>query len=281
MNSLVQNISFELSARTRNLIQPTLKQKLIYIHIPKCGGVSLSKALKACYVTINIRDSNLYKLNSEACQKVAQTLEEKPLTVFDPTVIKLRQELLLYGMSQPNVNYISGHFLFSNIAHEAFHDQYQFITMLRDPVKRWISEYFYNRYKSYGNAKTDLDIEAYINSEAGRSSGQVYSRFLCGLTDVEDYSSADIIDSTKKNLHKFSLVGCIEHLDRFLEQFSQKFGRQLKVGQWNRNPKSKSYQKSVITDDMIDHIRELCRSDLEIYNYAVDNLIVGSNSMGK
>jgi hypothetical protein len=276
MNSLLQNLTFEVSARTRNLIEPKLKQKLVYIHIPKCGGVAISKALKACYINWNIRDSNLYKLSPKACHESAEKLRKKSLNVYDPAVIKFCEKLLLYGMFQPRIEYISGHFSFSIVAYQAFHHEYSFVTMLRDPVKRWISEYFYNRYKSHSHAKIDLDINAYLNSEVGRANGQTYARYLCGLTEVKDYNSEDIIAQSKENLHKFGVVGCIEHLDVFKQQFYEQFGRQLNIGRWNKNPKSRTYQESVITDAIMNQIEEICRPDIELYNYAVKEFIGNS-----
>jgi hypothetical protein len=251
----------------------------VYIHIPKCGGVSVSKALKSCYINWNLRDSNLCRLFSEACLESAQTLTGKSLEAHDSAVIKFREKLLLYGMSQPQVEYISGHFLFSAAAYQAFHNEYTFVTMLRDPVKRWISEYFYNRHKSYGNFKTDLDINAYLNSEVGRANGQTYTRYLCGLTEVKDYGSEDVIVQSMENLHKFSVVGSIEHLDIFAQQFSNRFGRKIKIRRLNRNPKSQSYQQSVITDTMMSQIEQICRPDIEVYNYAVKQFILKDSAL--
>lgn len=274
MNNLSQAITFEISSRLQGSISPRLQQKIAYIHIPKCGGVSLSKAIKACYVNWNVRDESLYKLDSEAAQRAMETVENQPLTTHDSRVVSFRQNLLLYGMAQPQVKYISGHFLFSNVAYDAFKDQYAFVTMLRDPVKRWISAYFYNRYKDYGNSKIELDIDTYLESDIARRSGQTYARYLCGLTDYQgDYSSDEIIQKAQENLTKFTVVGCIERKDLFETEFSKAFGQPLKLGKWNKSPKNKDYQKSLITDDMMDKIRQLCKSDIEIYNYAMRHLI--------
>ena len=219
MSSLYQNLVFEVNARTQNLFKPKPNKKLVYIHIPKCGGVSISKALKACYAKWNPRDSNLYRLNLVACYDAAQRMSGRPLDVDDPEVSKLRQELLIYGMSLPKVEFVSGHCMFSSLAYQAFHKDYDFVVMLRDPVKRWISNYFYNRYKPFDMAKTDLELESYLESEDAKVSGQTYARYLCGLTEAEDYSSSDILAKAKENLHKFSVVGCIEHLDVFKQHF--------------------------------------------------------------
>ncbi len=132
MSSLYRNLTFEVSARTQNLFKPKPHKKLVYIHIPKCGGVSISKALKACYATWDPRDLNLYNLDLEACYSAAQRITGRPLEVDDPEVSKLRQELLLYGMSSPKVELVKGHCMFSLLAYQAFHKDYDFVVMLRD-----------------------------------------------------------------------------------------------------------------------------------------------------
>ncbi|MEL7502236.1 MAG: sulfotransferase family 2 domain-containing protein [Cyanobacteria bacterium J06554_6] len=265
-----QSIIFEITARLQRLLVPRLDHRVVYIHIPKYGGVSVSKALKACYASLNLRDDNLYKLDSVACLNAAQSNVGRPLRVGHPSVSRLRELLLLYGMSQAQAQYISGHFQFSSVAYEQFKHEYAFVTILRDPFKRWVSAYFYDRYKNYGNARTSLNISDYLDDKEAYRNAQIYARSLCGLVDVESYSVKELSELAKDNLHKFELVGCIEHLDVFVDQFYARYGRRLAIGRWNQNPKSKAYQKSVLSDAVMDRVRELCQLDIEIYNYAIE-----------
>jgi len=268
-----QTLIFEVSNRLRSLFVPRFDRKIAYIHIPKCGGVSISKALKACYISPNLRDDTLYKLDSVACLKASQAITNEPLQVGHPEVTRLREALLMYGMSQNQVRYISGHFQFSLAAYHQFQHEYGFLTVLRDPVKRWVSAYFYNRYKDYGNAQTELEIDEYLESEAAQRSAKTYARCLCGLVETQGYSNRELTEKAKENLHKFDLVGCTEYLDVFVEQFYARYKRRLSVGRWNQNPKSTAYQKSVLSDAVLDRVRELCQLDMEIYNYAVEQFI--------
>ncbi|MBT9317202.1 sulfotransferase family 2 domain-containing protein [Leptothoe spongobia] len=273
---MLKEISFELRSRTHNIFSSPLADKIVYIHIPKCGGVSISKALKGCYVNWDVRDKAVYNLDSVATLKVAEQIENKSLYTQHPTVTGLRENLLMYAMAQQDIRFINGHFMFSNLAYNMSGHDFHFVTMLRNPVDKWISAYFYNRHKSYGNSKTDLPLEEYLDSPAAYRSGQSCVRFLYGkqIDDQDSVSTEQLLENAKKNLHCFKLVGAIEHLDTFLEQFSHTFGRRLDIGTWNRNPKSKSHQRSLITPQVYARIEDLCQPDTDLYNYAIDNLIL-------
>jgi hypothetical protein len=178
-------------------------------------------------------------------------------------------------MGKKNINYISGHFAFSDLAYEKFSNKFAFVTLIRDPVKRWISTYFYNRYKSSEHFKIDLDIEEYIESVFGKSQGCEYVKFLGGPRSSGNYSSEEAIERTKKNLHKFALIGTVEHLEDFKGRFSERFKSELNIDVKNRNPKPESIQKSVINSTLEQRIKEICRPDYEIYQYVVENFVSG------
>ena len=99
-------------------------------------------------------------------------------------VFKIREELLLYFMNQ-RFSCISGHVCFSERAYHNFHDTYKFVTILRDPVQRWISHYFYNAYKTHSNlGKIESDdIATFLESDRARSWGHHYVQMLGGLAD--------------------------------------------------------------------------------------------------
>jgi hypothetical protein len=176
-------------------------------------------------------------------------------------------------MNNKNTKYISGHFPFSEIAFREFHGTYAFITVLRNPVKRWISHYFFNRHKKKTFGRIYEDITTCLKSEFGRCNGSELIQFVGGISNAGDYSSEEAIDRAKKNLHKFDVVGCLEYQKDFMKQFDDRFGVRLNLGKKNQSPKAESFQKAVITEEVEDRIRTLCKPDLELYQYAIENFV--------
>jgi len=267
-----------LLARSHNLFRGRLKDNIFFLHIQKCGGSSINQAIKSCYQTLNItQDRYLSHLDSEAAFKAVQMSGGQTNlsagTINDYPILQFRENLLLYYMSQQRIRYIAGHFSFSATAYQHFFEKYAFVTVLRDPVERWISAYFYNRYKKAGDRKLDADFTAYLDSELGRSRGYTCVKLLGGANPAGDYTSEQAITRAKDNLQKFTVVGCLEYQEDFVRQFEQQFGRKLKIRSTNQSPKSKAYRRSLITEEIEEKIREICKPDVEVYQYAVDNFV--------
>lgn len=266
-----------LCKRFDNLFRGPLGENIFFLHVPKCGGTSIRHAIRTNYLTPDIRkDRGLIGLDPAASAKVVRLIDSTDYphdSSSDYPIMKLRENILLYFMSQKETRYVAGHFTFSDIAYDSFSEKFAFVTLLRDPVKRWISTYFYNRYKESDHFKVDMDIDEYIDSDFGKAQGFTYVKFIGGHSASEDYTSEQAVERTKRNLHKFAIVGLLENMEDFRNKFRKRFNVDLNVGLKNQNPKSELSQKSIITQELEKKIREICRPDIEIYRYAVENFI--------
>jgi hypothetical protein len=275
------NFLKQIIKRTSNQLRGCLKDKIIFIHIPKCAGGSIGSAIRECFLDLNIRnDRSLVGINAVGSSNVIKMINQTNYpysTNDDYPILRFRENLLLYYMSKESMRYISGHFTYSEIAYQQFLNKFAFVTVLRDPVKRWISSYFYNKYKEGNHRKINEDIKEYLESHFSKSQGYEYVKFIGGAHKDGDYTSKEAIEKAKKNLHKFKIIGSLEYLDNFNEKFFNSFGFKLKIGKRNRNPKEKFFQESILNDEIKEVVKNICKPDLEVYQYALNNIIKITN----
>lgn len=265
--------------KTNNFIRGSLGQNIFYLHIPKCGGTSLNKALQSHYINWNIGESSsLFNLDASASWITTQKITQQKLSsdeVDDSKVMQFREELLLYYMSQPHIKYISGHFAFSDLAYDHYADKYVFLTVLREPVERWISSYLYNRFRQPDKYRQiNMSIEEYLQSDFGISQGYEYAKFLGGADKNGNFMTEEAVKRAKENLHKFHLIGFLDNLEAFKQQFKAKFGKELKMNVLNKRPENSPLEKagSPIANDLLkEQIRHICQPDIEVYNYAIEH----------
>lgn len=279
---IFQSITDDINSvklRISNHLTGPLSQKVFFVHLHKCGGTSVAKAVRTCYRTLDLRqEKNLVSINASASLDAAMMHNPFEKNVkndyySDPQIIHqvltYREELLLYYMCNDAVKYVSGHFGFSSTIHKYFSGQYAFITLMRDPVDRIISLYYYNRYHS--NAKCGFsDLKSYLKLRGEQNRGY-YVRMLGGLAADRDYTSRDAIARAKQNLHKFALIGCLEYLEDFIQRFECQFHQKLRVRKLNQSPRPLNIREE--TENMRTEIEKICSADIEIYNYVRKNFV--------
>lgn len=277
-----EKIYTTLAARINSLLFGSLKQNIFYLHIQKCGGISIAQAIKTCYYPYDfIKDRELvHFLDAKASFRAIKTTAEQSESSFETTdhylenqELMFRERLLLYYMGQERIKYISGHFVFNEKTYELFSNKFNFVTVLRNPLERWISHYFWKRYNKNGHRNVDMDITEYLRSDIGQRNGYSYVKCFGGINKKGDYTSKQAIDKAKENLNKFKVVGCLEHQEAFVNQFEEQFGKKLKIRRLNQSPKSEAYRKSVVTEELKEEIKEICKPDIEIYQYALKNFV--------
>lgn len=236
-----------------------LRSKIFFLHIPKCGGTSMDESIRRSFGFFGKK--KIFQLNAHASLKGA--------AIANRNLMDFREDILLYSMSNHNYQYIAGHFRYSDKVYEEFGDNWKFITTLRHPVKKWISQYFFNRSKKDNHFSINSDLESFVDSEAGRKLGSDYVQKLTDKNLGLDPTSKEAISIAAANLSNFSLVGFLEDLNGFTQDYKKTFGVQLKIKNKNSNPVSKSQQKSQISSQLRNKIEEVCQPDMELYQLAL------------
>lgn len=259
--------------RFRNQFGGGIKENIVFVHIPKCGGVSISESIRRNYFTLDMRkDRSLVGIDPAATYAVASTFAEvDPFENDYLEVLQLEERLLMYFMSQPGIRYVTGHFGFSDAAYERFAGRFAYITILRDPVERVISHFLYNKFKAPGIGMIEGELETYMSSDRFRNQGHEYVKKLYGRFDRPlDYGSPAVIEKAKANLKKFAVVGLLEDMPGFVSSFQRRFGVKLDVPLRNTSPTSGSYKEKFFTDEVRARIAEICAPDFEVYRLAAE-----------
>jgi hypothetical protein len=244
---------------------PTVPQRteplLFFIHIPKTAGTTLGGILVQHYG----RDRVF------ACHP-------------DRAIVGYTAEDFLSFPAEKRNNFqlVRGHFGYG--LHEDYQEPYKYITILRDPVDRVISHYYYvlKRTDHYLHKKVtseNISLKDYVTSGLTGEMDNGQLRMLTGPTGYYarfGTCTPELLELAKEHLRNdFVVVGISERFDETLLVLKEILGvstpfyLNLKVN--NKRPK-----REKMTDDVIEAIRAHNPLDEEIYQYAnalMDELI--------
>ncbi|MBX2834530.1 MAG: sulfotransferase family protein [Micavibrio sp.] len=240
-------------------------KKIVFHHIPKCAGMSLTAGLAMSFHPLYLlrygKKGFSGRLNAKAAH---ETADAKNLNDY-----AFRRNLLFYQLSNDDSPMISGHYPFCPEVYNRFRDECDFITVLRDPVARWYSEYFWNKYKDHDYKKTDLDLEAYIETDQAKKDAFLYVNFLTPREDENAKPNTEDVNKAFENLSKFTVVGDVSDTSRFKSCVKKKFGRPLFIPKRNSSPAPKGSRNFPDKEsDIQKRLLNLLEADIELYERA-------------
>lgn len=223
---------------------------LAFIHIPKCAGTTLNSIIEQ-----NYRKGEVARFT---CRRMQELTPEQ-------------REVLERGF--PGAKVVRGHMVYG--IHQYLKQEVTYFSILRHPVDRVISNYFYAKelpthqlYERINSENLSLLDFATRGLSPGLDNGQ--TRYLSGFGNPiigpkqRAPCPAEMLLVAKANAETFALVGTTKRFDEFVLLAGERFGWR-KLSYLSRNvradrPKAKDYPQSVL-----DAIAEQNPLDMALY----------------
>lgn len=241
------------------LVRTASGAPVVFHHVPKCGGTSVGRALRFRYI---VSQATVHPIHSfRAVEAYFPSTDRDGLLC---AMREFRQQMLIYHMAG-RIRCISAHVPFSPAAHNFGAPGYRFVTILRDPVQRFVSHYFHSLNRN-DYSRISVPFEEFVKSDQARRFGSVYSEYLCGLR-ATNFSSDETIEAAIENLGKFDAIGFLDELPKFEEKLSSLLGVRLRIKHENAGKSGNGFHNK-LPPNLYESVIEICAPDIRIYEAA-------------
>ncbi|WP_448213056.1 sulfotransferase family 2 domain-containing protein [Colwellia sp. MEBiC06753] len=222
--------------------QPYTGPNVAFIHIAKSGGISIDQAFRKAIAAPGQRriDRDTTLIASQASFGKAIDSAERSYEFSEHHAAFLSK--ILDGYLAKNWQYISGHVTVNTELLQKYHSKYQFVTVLRDPVERFISNYIFNKLTNThpfmlpNKFNTDdliNEANTILTSKRGWQLANTNTMFICGRYPKDVDEAKAMQQEFSHNIKQFALVGFLNELDKFEQNLQLLTGRTIKVGNKN------------------------------------------------
>jgi hypothetical protein len=219
----------------------------IFIHIPKAAGVTVQNIINRQY-----QSSSIYKMDGRLFYESMENFKVLPNSVKE------------------EIGILEGHMYFG--MHNFLPQNSSYITLLRHPVDRAISSYFYilerpNHYLSQKVTSAKMNLLDFVSSGLSGELDNCQTRLISGI-DTSEACSIEMYHQAKENLQNhFAVVGIVEEFDKSMILLKRVLNWKLPLYTKRNVTKSRlSYDK--IDQLTLDTIAKLNKFDLQLYDLA-------------
>jgi Galactose-3-O-sulfotransferase len=224
--------------------RPATDRCIIFLHLPRTGGVTLRRTLKWKYAPD--------VLNFETLTKQAESFGEVPLS------------------ERRNLRVLTGHLHYG--VHDYIPQRCEYITLLREPIARVVSYYYYilghpRHWRHAELVRSGMNLDEFVRTSAERGVENDQTRMLSGRGAGElDARSLGrkALDDAKRNLERFLVVGLTERFDESFILIRRALGWKLPLyvtANVSTRPKPAG-------ETAVELIRERNQLDLELHEHA-------------
>jgi hypothetical protein len=235
-------------------------QRLIFFHVPKCGGTSVREALRRSFTYYGLGEANL---DPQASRRAAASLGDD--------LLDFRERWLAFQVERGRSHLIVGHFPFSH-AVAASGEKWTLLTLLREPASQLLSEFFFNRDRKnavHFAIPSSTKLKPWLESEAASDIG---ARFVEYFTDAElrrHPDTPEAIEAAKRNLLSFHALGVVEQMDAWRTQIRQVTGHDLTLAHLNISPTSVLARESEIDEEAVALAEAVVAPNRQVYDFTL------------
>lgn len=268
INKVLRPLDLQLVHRGQAALART--SRIVFFHVPKCGGSSIGHGLRSTFGHMNVdeRREN-FNLDASAAQRSANAV--------GVSFAQQNRFLLRYALEK-NIRLIQGHFLFDELALAGLRETWEFITILRDPIKQVLSGYYYDRYKPTDREHfgIDVDIEEWLETKHARGYGVSFVSYFVGDPDLADAVPGFANDSAEmdaaveraiRNLESFAVVGNVGNVPGLEAAIGEKFEVNIKFEHVKRTPVGKYPSFADHGEAVQQRLRELCVPNERVFRH--------------
>jgi hypothetical protein len=230
---------------------------VVFFHIMKCGGTSVRTGL-AQGIAGHREGSGVFELAGQIAQEASGGRHRENW--------QFRDSLLLYVLLADEPRLVLGHFRYRD-RYLDYLDRFHFVTVLRDPVERFISLYRYRRYKATVDVSVAGSFEEFVSEPRWQKEGHLYVETFCGGDDL-DPRSPDAVAAAVTNLGHFAVVGFTDHLDQFAIDVGNCVDQTVLIPRLNKSPAPEDDRE--IGPELMARTREICAPDLALFEAMVE-----------
>ncbi|MEQ9305526.1 MAG: sulfotransferase family 2 domain-containing protein [Marinoscillum sp.] len=196
--------------------------RIIFLHLPKAAGTTFNKILLKQY-----EESASFIVADEVKKELGDSWGR--FTSMEREELAKKKLMALPKSQKDKIQLVAGHMEYG--WHECFNDPATYITFLRNPVDRVISQFHYiKRLPDHALKdrilKDDLTLKQFVEQGVSLMTDNGMTRKIAGVTDAVAFREYDdaILDKAVRHLREhFGAVGLAEHFDESIVYMQHKF----------------------------------------------------------